>query len=231
MAYKISAADIKYYRFSKSDIGFLEGTSFPPNARGRLNKILEAKPSYAKKIPPTLRNFVLQGKDGRGRSPFLRAVICDHPYLVQFILDSQGTYEVNLKDPTGATALHYSVLNAWDRKVTTILLANGADVNATDNRGRTPLHNIAKIKKPPFVDSTHTIMLVQRGAVVDARDADGMTLLHLASRYGNLEMASELLKAGVNIEAQDVNGATPLRLAASSGHTALVKLLLEKGAH
>jgi len=43
------------------------------------------------------------------------------------------------KDSDGATPLHYAAFNGH-KDLTVLLLANKADVNATDNEGETPLH-------------------------------------------------------------------------------------------
>ncbi len=86
--------------------------------------------------------------------------------------------------------------------------------------------------------------LLESGAAVDARDADGQTPLMVASRDGHVEIARLLMESGADVtatsslgfalrvaaRASGSAGYTPLHWAASAGETALVKELLEAGA-
>lgn len=64
----------------------------------------------------------------------------------------------------------------------------------------------------------------------------GWTPLHLAAKWGLLEITAELLEAGANFNASttgghgDRVGETPLHLAVKKGHYSVAKLLLEAGA-
>jgi ankyrin repeat protein len=65
---------------------------------------------------------------------------------------------------------------------------------------------------------------------VNAAQVDGMTALHWAARYNDLETARALLKARANPKAENRYGVTPLSLACTNGSAAMVTLLLEAGA-
>ena len=61
----------------------------------------------------------------------------------------------------------------------------------------------------------------------------GMTLLHIASRFGLSSVVSCILERetrNAEIDARDNDGETPLHCAAGGGHEAIVKQLLEAGA-
>jgi ankyrin repeat protein len=105
------------------------------------------------------------------------------------------------------------------------LLSVGADVNARNNYGETPLYwaciwgNVAVFKE-----------LVDHGADVNTKDRKGDTPLHWASKKGHVQVAKELLDHGADIEAKNNFGRTPLHWACVHGHLLVVIELLDRGA-
>jgi ankyrin repeat protein len=79
-------------------------------------------------------------------------------------------------------------------------ISKGADVNARDKNGFTPLMVAAIHNENPEV----IIALLKAGADVDARDAYGTTpLMHAAQSNHNPEVISTLLKAGADPKAKN----------------------------
>jgi hypothetical protein len=106
------------------------------------------------------------------------------------------------------------------------LLNQGAQVNATNSFGTTPLYEAASRGH-----ETVARLLLEKGAGVNAADNDeGKTPLHLAVREGHEAVMRLLLDKGAAVNVADTDGRTPLHEAASGGHEAVVRLLLEKGA-
>jgi ankyrin repeat protein len=66
--------------------------------------------------------------------------------------------------------------------------------------------------------------------LINAKDGQGETPLHRASRRGQLTVAEFLLASQADVNAQGNSGSTPLHLAASGGHKAMTELLLANGA-
>ena len=96
------------------------------------------------------------------------------------------------------------------------MLRKGADVNARDRSGATPLHAAALKGNLAMAE-----LLLAHGAAVDARDGDGLTPLHNAALSGHAEVAALLLDRGADREARDRDaGATPLFQAAAWGRKA-----------
>lgn len=73
-------------------------------------------------------------------------------------------------------------------------------------------------------------LLLQYGAAVNARNNDGVTPLHLASRSGNLPRMAALLSKGADPNIKDNAGWTAIRYAISANSGPAVKLCLEHGA-
>eukprot|EP00891_Asterochloris_glomerata_P007833 jgi/Astpho2/7833/Aster-06121 len=64
----------------------------------------------------------------------------------------------------------------------------------------------------------------------EAVDAQGNTLLHLASAAGQVEMVQAFLDAGADAEARNQAGESPLFVAAGEGHIGTAEALLKAGA-
>jgi ankyrin repeat protein len=72
--------------------------------------------------------------------------------------------------------------------------------------------------------------LIQKGANVNAAEADGTTPLHWAAHRDDLAAADLLIRAGARVNAANDLGATPLWAASLNGNPAMVRRLLEAGA-
>ena len=77
----------------------------------------------------------------------------------------------------------------------------GADVNATDGKGRTPL-------MVAYTPEIIRLLTGQMGAKIDAQDAEGRTALMYAAEHGREERVAELLKAGADPSVADKKGKT-----------------------
>lgn len=74
-------------------------------------------------------------------------------------------------------------------------------------------------------DAGALVKLLGQGADVDARDADDVTPLHVAARWGHAELAKLLLERGGDVDAEERFGGTPLSLAEQFGYTEVAALL------
>ncbi len=128
------------------------------------------------------------------------------------------------------TPLHYAISGRWskDHSIINLLLDSGADPNATDSWGRTPLH---KCVFWSFYDREMADILLGRGAKIDAKDDNGKTPLHWTPFFHVPEFAEFLLERGAGIETRDKAGETALHEAVRFGNEKLVRILLEKGAN
>jgi ankyrin repeat protein len=106
------------------------------------------------------------------------------------------------------------------------LLDQGADVNAAQGDGMTPLHRTAETGNVRMAD-----VLIEAGANLEAQTRVGShTPLHVASASGRAGVVALLVASGADVEARTTTGATPLHFAAASGSAGAVTALLEGGA-
>jgi ankyrin repeat protein len=107
------------------------------------------------------------------------------------------------------------------------LLHDGADPNARDIEGRTPLmHAVLGARMTSFK------LLLQHRANVNLLDHGGCSALHFAAQNFELDAAEELLRVGAQMELKDSVGNTPLwrAVANSRGRGEMIALLLRHGA-
>jgi ankyrin repeat protein len=105
------------------------------------------------------------------------------------------------------------------------LIAEGADVNAAQGDGTTPLHWAAYQLDIELVER-----LVDRGARANTSNRYGASPLGEAAKAANAELVGMLLKAGADADAPNADGETVLMLAARTGSAEVVKLLIDAGA-
>jgi len=103
-------------------------------------------------------------------------------------------------------------------------LNSGANPNARDDLGLTPLHAAARNGRGEAAR-----LLIDAHADVNALSISGLTPLHDAAEYGRTELVQILVKAGANINAKSKASRTPLHKAAWNGHLEVAKVLLENG--
>jgi cytohesin len=103
-------------------------------------------------------------------------------------------------------------------------LAVGADVNAKDAGGGTPLLVAASRGHKEIVE-----LLIAEGADVNAKRTNGSTPLHYAALKGHKEIAELLIAEGANVNAKGTGSRTPLDLAIQVGNPKTADLLHKHG--
>ena len=111
-------------------------------------------------------------------------------------------------------------------QVVRVLLARGANVNAaTTETNSTPLMWAVAGQRSDIVHR-----LIERGANVHVSTTKGFTLLMMAARNGDLEMATTLLATGIDVNATRSDGTHVLPFAIVLGQVEFAHFLLEHGA-
>ena len=189
------------------------------------------------------------------------------------IMESLMNDEIDLEqtDSNGNTALHYaapgsfatyhmnSTIGNEHYAIMRFLLANGANINAHNLEGRTPL-GMAAFRG----DDKLVVFLLDQGANINATSIDtrvplmeaisggeketirvlsemgadmylrdylgGWGVLHEAIWKGDCEIVKLLLAVGADIEFTNTNGDTPLAFATRRGRLGITETLLDSGA-
>ncbi|XP_065556118.1 serine/threonine-protein phosphatase 6 regulatory ankyrin repeat subunit C-like [Artemia franciscana] len=123
------------------------------------------------------------------------------------------------------TPLHHAVISG-DLEVIKMVLDKGADVNARDIYGESPLHLAASSR----CSQTVVKRLLKLGADVHIRNENGESPLHLAASQEHPKSVENFLKSGVDVNIRITRGQSLLHLAALFGHPKTVEYLLKSGA-
>ncbi|CAD7701476.1 unnamed protein product [Ostreobium quekettii] len=102
----------------------------------------------------------------------------------------------------------------------------GADVEAIDGEGNTPLI-FAAVRGLDGIARA----LIQAGADIAAENNDGQTALGLAAFFGHRDIIEILLALGAEVDHQDIDGYAALHFAAEQGHLEAVEALLDADAN
>ena len=114
---------------------------------------------------------------------------------------------------------------------------HGAEVDALNDLGNTPLHSVSQGEYKSQEDGARVAqLLLERGADVYTPDKNHSTPLHAASYFGRLEITQLLINHGAEVDALADFGNTPLHSVSQGKYESqedgarVAQLLLERGA-
>jgi ankyrin repeat protein len=145
--------------------------------------------------------------------------------VVKYLLQQNGSTDVEATDNEGQTALHFACSNGHLGVVTYLVGSGHAMVEAESSTKKTALHTASENGYLEVVK-----YLIEDGnASVEAKDNCRWTALHYASLCGHLDIVKFLIENGnANIEARNNFGKTPLHVASGFGNLKIVQYLVDQ---
>ncbi|UCE22743.1 MAG: ankyrin repeat domain-containing protein [Candidatus Aminicenantes bacterium] len=131
---------------------------------------------------------------------------------------------VKLRDINNNTPLHLAC-RAAHKEIVELLILNGADVDAKNDYGRSPLHLAWREKGSARISQ----ILIENGADIDLKNNFGETPLSVAVAVGNEDMLNVLIKNNARVPITGNKGKELLHRAASKGFAEFVDLMIERG--
>ncbi|KAK5653624.1 hypothetical protein OQA88_8654 [Cercophora sp. LCS_1] len=104
------------------------------------------------------------------------------------------------------TLLHRATKRTVRAMAARVLLRAGANLEALNDDGRTPLHLAARL------GNGIAQLLIESGASPNVSDREGNTPLHLAVEGGNLRVVEALLSHGADVKTVTKTGRTPIHM-------------------
>ena len=169
-------------------------------------------------------NAKIDAVDKDGNQPLHLACEAALTSTVQHLLDCNA--DVFATNNSHQTVLHKAACSKRDcPKVCVMLIAKGAQVNATDGNGDTSLQVAFQKRKMNTVE-----VLVENDADCNVLNVCGETLLHLAckSRVECVELCDKLISHGANPHIADREGNLPLHVALKNRLAKTFGCLLQK---
>lgn len=124
----------------------------------------------------------------------------------------------------------FEAIKKQDIETLKTLIANGADVNAKNKEGRTPIQCVVE-NYDPEIDEEMIKLLVKHGADINALgEFDAPALVIPAAALGDTEACKALLDNGADIKSTTNKGMTALMAAAKNSCTDTCELLIKYGA-
>ena len=224
------------------------------NARGQTPLHIAAQENRLPLIPLLLEaGSDIFAADNAGVTPFSLALQQGGAALNALIVPETA----RRTDSAGNTMLHVAIQIGVENQVIQRILGAGANVNARNNEGDTPLHVATRMNRaeageyilargadvfhanfageaPLRLALTHpsgTLGWLFNPQTIEARDSMGNTMLHYVALWGMDGSIPFVVQQGLSADAANATGETPLFWAVHHDSASAVDVLLAQGAN
>ncbi len=174
--YRGDAASVATLRASTPELTIFEAAALGDVARVRA--LVDGDAALARALAPD------------GFHPLGLAAFFHHPEVVQFLIEAGAEVSAPSRNAMQVTALHSAVADEGDSESALALIAAGADPNAKQRHGWTPLHAAAQTG-----DRMVVAALLAAGADPAVAHDGGKRAAELAREAGHAELAQLLEQA------------------------------------
>ncbi|TYI91400.1 hypothetical protein E1A91_D03G189600v1 [Gossypium mustelinum] len=196
-------------------------------SRGHINfalEIMRLKPSLSKKL------------DEKGWSPMHVALQHNQTSMVYRLIETEPTL-VGIKGREGFTPLHYVVQNDEVNLLREFLAVSPHSIMETTNKGKTALHIAVEKGNTRALEALLSFLrrswyreaLYWEEKVVNWKDENGFTVLHVAVTMNDIQVVKSLLNSKINVNAKSLEGKTVLDIRAGNNPD-MEKVLIQAGA-
>ncbi|KAK3093037.1 hypothetical protein FSP39_010347 [Pinctada imbricata] len=170
----------------------------------------------------------LEKADYKGKTALHRICAIKDPRYFQKVLRVYGSFPGQLMEQEaedGVTPVILACQNGNSQQLKE-LLDQGASVTSIDDSGRTALHYCADNLETQCAE----MLLMKDSSLLEIKDSQGFTPLHMSVISGNSPLLKLLLKKGADLKSLDNELHTPAHWATVCGHLEILDVLIEAGA-
>jgi ankyrin repeat protein len=175
----------------------------------------------------------LEVRNSSGFTPLLAACLAGSPERAKVMIEAGANIEAAMPAPDKRTPLHLAIASANERgsaDIVGLLLERGANLNAVEQRGNYPIHQLLRVDDLKVRMRVLTSLLLH-GADVNQKGEDGNTLLHMFIKkfdYPAVIALRDLYGIELDLRVRNTAKLAPIEYADSFGFTDIVLILKEK---
>ena len=155
-----------------------------------------------------------------GRSCLHLAAIRGHLKICRALLQNYNL-DMYARDDSGLYVLHHAAWSGY-LELFQYLIEKGSDIFIKTKNNSSCLHFAAKVGSLKIC----RVVLQNYNFDINARDDDGLTILHSAAWSGDSELLQYLIEKGSDVYSKTKNGRSCLHIAAEQGHLKICRMLL-----